>query len=121
MTNTLSARRWLSLLGLLALLMSSASWAKAGTLGGIAGIVTDAKTGAPLAGVHVVISAPSENIATTTDARGHYIALSLPPDDYTLSAQKDGYDTRTVSGYSVFADQTQQYDLQLDPGSGAGS
>jgi hypothetical protein len=117
MVRTFSLRRSLSVLGLLAAFMSQASWATAGTLGGISGIVTDAKTGAPIAGAHVQITSPSQAVTVTTDAHGHYIAFSLQPDDYTLTAQKDGYNTRSVSGDSVFADQTQVYDLQLDPGS----
>jgi len=102
---------------MLAALLGQASWAQAGTLGAIGGIVTDAKSGAPIAGAHVKISSPSQEISVTTDAHGHYIAFSLQPDDYTLTAEKDGYETRSASGYSVNADQTQQYDLQLQPGS----
>jgi Carboxypeptidase regulatory-like domain len=115
MVKGLSLRRSLSVLGVLAALMGPASWATAGTLGGIAGIVTDAKTGAPIGGVRLEISSPSQKITVTTDSRGHYIALSLPPDDYTLTAEKAGYDTRSFAENSVYADQTQQYDLQLHP------
>jgi Carboxypeptidase regulatory-like domain len=119
MFKLLLSRRSLSLLALVAGLASQASLAHAGTLGGIAGMVTDAKTGAPIAGARVEISSPSQTITTTTDAHGHYVALSLPPDDYTLTATKDGYTTQSFVGYSVFADQTQQYDLRLDPSSAA--
>jgi hypothetical protein len=117
MVRAFSLRRSLTVLGMLAAFIGQASWATAGTLGGISGVVTDAKTGAPIAGAHVQISAPSQSVTVTTDARGHYIAFSLQPDDYTLTAEKDGYGTRSVSGESVFADQTQVYDLQLEPGS----
>lgn len=113
--------RFLCLLGILAAFMGQASWAAAGTLGGIGGIITDAKSGAPIAGAAVKISSPSATLTVTTDAHGHYIALSLPPDDYTLTAQKDGYETRSLSGYSVDADQTEQYDLRLQPSSTADS
>ena len=68
-------RRALILLSLLAALIGQASWATAGTLGGIGGIIKDAKTGAPLAGVHLKISSPSQTITTTTDAHGHYIVF----------------------------------------------
>jgi hypothetical protein len=117
MKKSVLLRRWMSVLGMLAVFIGQASWATAGTLGGMSGIVTDAKTGAPLAGVHLQISSPSQIVTTTTDAHGHYVALSLQPDDYTLTAEKDGYDTRSVSGYSIYADQQQIYDLRLDPGS----
>lgn len=107
--------RSLGLVVMLAALVGQASLAHAGTLGGIAGIVTDAKTGAPVAGVHLQISSPSQTVNAVTDAHGHYTVLSLPPDDYTFTAVKEGYTTESFPGYSVFADQTQVYDLKLDP------
>jgi uncharacterized protein YfaS (alpha-2-macroglobulin family) len=117
MINTSALRRALTVGGLLGALLSQAGWATAGTLGGIQGVVTDSKTGAPIAGARVQITSPSQSVTATTDAHGHYEALSLPPDNYTLTAQKDGYTARSVTDESVFADQTQLYDLQLDPGS----
>ncbi len=96
---------------------AQASFVKAGTLGDIRGVVTDANTGQPIAGVRLQISAPSDKITVTTDAHGHYVAFSLPPDDYTLTAVKAGYDTETFGTYSVYADQTQVYDLKLHPSS----
>lgn len=117
MIRSLSVRRVVTLLAVLAALGTQASIVHAGTLGGIAGIVTDSKTGAPVAGAKVVISSPSQKVTTTTSANGHYIALSLPPDSYTVTIQKDGYSTQSFAGYAVQADQTQQYDLKLDPSS----
>ncbi|HEY1869175.1 MAG TPA: carboxypeptidase-like regulatory domain-containing protein [Candidatus Cybelea sp.] len=117
MIRSLSVRRVVTLLAVLAALGTQASIVHAGTLGGIAGIVTDSKTGAPVAGAKVVISSPSQKVTTTTSANGHYVALSLPPDSYTVTIQKDGYSTQSFAGYAVQADQTQQYDLKLDPSS----
>jgi hypothetical protein len=54
-------------------------------------------------------------VTTTTDALGHFIAFSLQPDNYTVTAEKQGYEPRSVSGYTVSADQVQQYDLLLTP------
>jgi hypothetical protein len=116
MTKPSLLRRALGVLGLLAAFLSQGSWALAGTSGNIAGIVRDAKTGAPVAGVQLRISSGSETVNTTTDAHGRYVAFALQPDDYTLTAAKEGYATESFTGYPVFADQTQQYDLQLDPG-----
>lgn len=110
-----SIRRALAALGLLLAFASQAGPALAGTSGGIAGIVTDGKTGAPIAGVRLQISSPSQSVTVTTDAHGHFIALALQPDDYTLTAVKSGYDTQSLDGYDVFADQTQLYDLRLQP------
>ncbi|HMF28974.1 MAG TPA: carboxypeptidase-like regulatory domain-containing protein [Candidatus Cybelea sp.] len=116
MVLSLSLRRAFTLMLIVAALGGQASIAHAGTLGGIAGFVTDAKTGAPIAGARVEIRSPSQSVTAMTDAKGHYVALSLPPDDYTLTVQKDAYVTQSFSSYSVFADQTQQYDLKLQPG-----
>jgi hypothetical protein len=98
---------------LLVAFASQSTWALAGTSGGIAGIVTDSKTGAPVSDVKVKIASPSEAVTVTTDAHGHYIAFSLQPDDYTFTLEKTGYVTKTLAGYSVYADQTQRYDITL--------
>jgi hypothetical protein len=103
----------LAALALLVALVSQPSLAIADDQGGIAGIITDANTGAPISGVQVQFSSPSQAATATTDAKGHFVVLSLAPDNYTLTLVKQGYDTRAVSGNSVFADQTQQYDFQL--------
>jgi len=103
----------LAALALLVALVSQPSLAIADDQGGIAGIITDANTGAPISGVQVQFNSPSQAATATTDAKGHFIVLSLAPDNYTLTLVKQGYDTRAVSGNSVFADQTQQYDFQL--------
>ncbi|HEY1882409.1 MAG TPA: carboxypeptidase-like regulatory domain-containing protein [Candidatus Cybelea sp.] len=95
---------------------SQSTWALAGTSGGIAGIVTDSQTGAPISDVKVKITSPSDAVTVTTDAHGHYIAFSLQPDDYTFTLEKTGYVTKTLAGYSVYADQTQRYDLTLTAG-----
>jgi hypothetical protein len=101
--------------------VSQPSLARADDLGGIAGIITDASTGAPIPGVQVQFNSPSQAATATTDAKGHFVVLSLPPDNYTLTLVKPGYDTRAVSDYSVYADQTQQYDFQLTKSTGASS
>jgi len=123
-TNIVKSSAWrlpLAALALLLALMSHPSLAVADDLGGIAGIVTDASTGAPIPGVQVQFNAPSQSATATTDAKGHYVVLSLPPDNYTLTLVKAGYNTQAVSGQSVFADQTQQYDFQLTKSTGTSS
>lgn len=113
MIRSVSRKFSFAALALLVALASLSAWALAGTSGGIAGVVTDSKTGAPVSDVKVKISSPSEAVNVTTDAHGHYIVFSLQPDDYTLTLEKAGYVTKTLSGYSVYADQTQRYDLTL--------
>ncbi|HLY03113.1 MAG TPA: carboxypeptidase-like regulatory domain-containing protein [Candidatus Cybelea sp.] len=117
----LALRLSLAALALLLVLASQPSLAIADDLGGIAGIITDAGTGAPISGVQVKFNSPSQTATATTDAKGHFVVLSLPPDNYTLTMVKSGYDTREASGYSVYADQTQQYDFQLTKSTAASS
>jgi uncharacterized surface anchored protein len=107
----------LIIFGLLFAFVSQTTSALAGTTGGISGIITDASTGEPLAGAHLQISSSSQAATATTDSHGHYIVLSLPPDDYTVTVSKAGYDPKSVSNCTVEADQTQVYDLKLTPAS----
>jgi uncharacterized protein YdeI (BOF family) len=120
-TKRFALRVSLAALALLIALVSQPSLAIADDQGGIAGIITDANTGAPISGVQVQFSSPSQAATATTDAKGHFVVLSLAPDNYTLTLVKQGYDTKAVSGNSVFADQTQQYDFQLTKSTAASS
>ena len=85
----------------------------AGTTGAITGTVVDAQTKAPIAGVSVVASSPSQVSRVTTDAGGRYTFLSLAPETYTITAQRAGYEPVSIAGISVFADQSQALPIAL--------
>lgn len=53
------------------------------------GMVTDIYTGAPLAGVLVTI----DGITTMTNASGEYMFAGLIPRSYTITFEKEGYET----------------------------
>lgn len=53
------------------------------------GKVTDAQTGYPLSGVKVTIN----SLVTYTDAGGNYGFTGLSPGSYTITFEKDGYET----------------------------
>jgi hypothetical protein len=89
------------------------SQAFAGTTGGITGRVVDSQTQAPLAGVTVTANAPTQTAISVTDASGTYRFLSLGPDTYTLSFNKNGYDPLAQPGLSVFADQVQTVNVAM--------
>ena len=91
------------------------TWALAGTTGGISGVITS-QTGSPLASATVTVSSPSQTASTVTDQSGHFQFLSLSPDTYTVSAQKEGYTPASIPGVSVFADNTQTIALHLNAG-----
>ncbi len=95
---------------LLALMLTIAfigqgTWALAGTTGGITGTVTD-EAGAPVAGASVRIVSASQSASATSDAGGRFSFLSLAPDTYTVSIEKDGYNPVSYAGVTVFADNT---------------
>ncbi len=80
--------------------------ALAGTTGSLRGVIVDT-SGAPVAGVVVTVTSPSQTASAVTDPGGHFTFASLAPDDYAVAAQKDGYDTASYSGAVVFADVSQ--------------
>lgn len=53
------------------------------------GMVTDAETGSPLSGVKVTI----DGLVTYTDASGNYGFTGLTPGNYTVTFEKEGYET----------------------------
>ncbi len=83
----------------------------AGTTGGLTGSLTD-ETGKPIAAAKVTATSPSQTATTVTNARGAFTFVSLAPDTYTVSAEKDGYNPVSYSGISVFADNTQAIALR---------
>ncbi|MBV8197863.1 MAG: carboxypeptidase regulatory-like domain-containing protein, partial [Candidatus Eremiobacteraeota bacterium] len=89
--------------------------ARAGTTGGIAGVVTVAGAGTPIAGAKISVTSPSQNASTTTDARGHFAFVSLAPDEYTISLQKEGYEPLSYAGVAVLADAQQTLTLAMRP------
>src|SRR5579863_2590140 len=86
---------------------------RAGTTGGISGIVLEFGTATPLAGVAVSVTSPSQSASTTTDARGHFAFVSLAPDEYTIGLQKVGYSPVSYAGVAVFADAQQTLTLSM--------
>ncbi len=93
----------------------TSTYAIAGVTGGLAGVVTDATTRAPIAGAMVTARSPSQTATTTTDAGGHFVFLTLAPDTYTVRVEKSGYQGVAQSGFTVLADQTQQVTLAMQP------
>lgn len=65
--------------------------------GGVAGIVTDARSGEPLSGVGITIT-PSGKTATTA-ADGRYEIQRIEAQEYSVQARKSGYvtDTKTIT------------------------
>ncbi len=86
---------------------------RAGTTGTIVGRIVDAASGAPVVGARVGVASPSQSESATTDAAGAYRFLSLNPDTYTVTVSRSGYETLSLGGVTVQADQTQTLDRGL--------
>lgn len=56
------------------------------------GVVTDAETGLPLPSVKVTI----DGVICYTDASGNYGFTGLTPGSYTITFEKEGYETVTL-------------------------
>ena len=108
-----SFRHVVTALVLLVAFASQGTWALAGTTGGLAGTVLDADSGAPVAGADVTVASPSQNATRTTDAAGRFTFLVLPPDTYTITIAKSGYQSISVPGQVVFADTVQTTTIRL--------
>jgi hypothetical protein len=108
-----SLRHLVTALVLLVAFASQGTWALASTTGGLSGYVLDADTSAPVAGAQVTANSPSQTAASTTDATGHFTFLTLSPDTYTVTANKNGYQSISVPGQVVFADTVQSVTVRL--------
>ncbi len=81
------------------------------------GVVTDS-TGAPIAGASVSISNTATHLKRSfiTDESGQFEFPYLAVGTYEISAAKESFETRTVSGVSVQSEQRARVDLVLAPG-----
>jgi len=80
--------------------------------GGIAGAVTDASSGGPVASLVVSTSLGSDLYMTTTDQDGHFALTELPPGEYpVVTASGDHMSTRDTC--TVAAGVTTTLDLAL--------
>ena len=100
---------------LLTLLFSGAVHAQSLTTGALQGVITDAATGEPLAGVTVVASSPAlqGTQAAITDDNGQYEITNLPPGVYLITAYYVEVEVRRT-GLNVSANRTTPGYLQID-------
>ncbi len=82
-----------------------------GTVGKIAGKVTDKTTGEPLVGVNVTVR--DLKIGTISDANGEYFVLNVHPGSYTVVFSMVGYESITNTGVSVLVDRTATVNAKL--------
>ena len=112
MTHTQTLRRVVTALLLLAAFLLQGTWALAGTTGGLNGTVTD-ENGAAVSSATVTVTSASQQASTSTDAGGHYVFLNLGPDTYTISVSKANFNTASLTGVTVFADNNFTQDVHV--------
>jgi hypothetical protein len=85
--------------------------------GSIVGTVTD-PTGAVIPKATVTVTDINKGIAQTavTDGAGNFEVSRLIPDTYAVKASASGFTPATAPSVTVFANQTQQVNLQLQAG-----
>jgi len=96
-----------------AILILVTAKAYAGITGTLAGRVTDAMTGEPLAGANLLLIDTPYGAAA--DARGRFLIANLKPGIYRLSARMIGYSAVTQIGVRVRPDSRTDVDFALLP------
>jgi hypothetical protein len=107
------AKRAIVAVALLIGMLSQGTWTLAGTTGRMNGTVVQADNGAPIANAKVTAVSPTQTSATVTDGSGHFGFISLSPDTYSVSVEKDGFIATSEAGISVFADATQSVAIRM--------
>lgn len=97
--------------GLSALLVGTASAQV--TSGKLTGVVTDAQTGEPLAGVQVYAEGTGKGALSSEN--GRYFIVNVPPGTYAVVAELIGYQTVRVENVVVLIDATRVIDFAMTP------
>src|SRR5512147_236806 len=111
------SKRLLRLLPTALLALSLAGPAFAQTTGTIIGVVTDASTGKPVAGALVVATSPNlqGEQSAVTDNAGNFRVTLLPPGQYKLAVQLEGFKPAERSDVTVRTDKTIRANLAIVP------
>lgn len=110
-----SALRWVKYTLFLVVLAAFAACAFAGTVGKIAGRITDSETGEAVIGAAVQIVGTTAGAAA--DINGDYFILNIPPGQVTLQVSALGYAAKSIQGVQIISDQTATVNFDLIPAS----
>ena len=107
----MSSRSWPSLL-----LLAPLAFSQSRDTGALRGVVTDDQN-APLPGVNITVSSPNLMGArpTVTDANGEFRFPALPPGEYQLKAEIQGFGTAVRDKIRVTTTATLSVDIQMKP------
>jgi hypothetical protein len=109
--NQMHNKSFISFLFIVLFLVVNFSTGIAGTTGKIAGVVTDAQSGEPLAGVNVFLEGTS--LGAATDVDGTYFIINIPPGRYTVKVIYVGYAEVSIADVQVNTDLTTTVDVLL--------
>ncbi|MBI1792528.1 MAG: TonB-dependent receptor, partial [Acidobacteria bacterium] len=100
----------------LALLAGALIWAQSYTAA-VRGLVTDS-SGAAVPGAKVVITEAERNVqhVAATDTLGRYVSTALPPGNYTLTVEANGFRKYSQSVFPLAVQQQATIDVQLQVG-----
>src|SRR5712692_7030935 len=105
------------LVGLVLLLLSAAPGSAQQVSATLFGTVTDPGGAAiPEATVMALNPATGKAVSTTTQTDGTYVIPSLRPADYTITAEKTGFDKSQQTGVTLVVNQQSRLDIQLKVG-----
>jgi hypothetical protein len=105
-------------LALIVMLVATGTmFGQAGATGTILGTVTDS-SGAIMPNVKVTVTNTGTNVAfrTSTSSAGDFLAPSLEPGTYSVSAEAKGFQKSLTTGFVLAVDQKVRIDLALRPG-----
>jgi outer membrane receptor for ferrienterochelin and colicin len=101
------------LLMIIVLLVLSHGILSAQTTGKLAGMVTDASSGEPLAGANVFIE--NTNLGAAVDLEGAFYILNIPPGNYSVIIEMIGYETQKYEDLRISVNRTVSLDVLLKP------
>jgi hypothetical protein len=108
----LATRRVLALVLLMAFVLGISVPAMAGTTGVLSGTITSTGT-RPVTHASITAVAPSGTYRATTDDKGFFSITGVQADTYTVSVVATGFDSATVTGVTISADQTTPLPVNL--------
>src|SRR5579875_3272711 len=114
----LAGSLYLLALTLCAMLLSFPQAAMAQAVNGtVVGTVTDA-SGGTVADAQVTITDPALGVSRSgkTDGSGNYVFPDLPPGNYTVKVQKEGFSAAQQEGIALQVNSTQRANLTLQTG-----
>lgn len=90
----------------------SAVWSQSLRTASIEGIVTDSKTGEPLAGVNIMIL--GTYLGTSTDLGGRYVIRNINPGEYAIELRYIGYKVVQKTGVKIEAGKILNLNFELE-------